>query len=76
MNRHVCLVAVQLTNTLFLKIFMINGLNFETTVIYKPITLQDQGLNQNRSVRLWTYLFLVLSHMTDIQIINYDNDIP
>ena len=32
-----------------LKIFMINGLNY---VIYKPITLQDQALNQNRSVRL------------------------
>ena len=34
-----------------LKIFMINGLNFQT-VTYKPITLQDQVLNQNRSVRL------------------------
>ena len=31
MNRHVCLVAVHLTNTLsVLKIFMIDGLNFQT----------------------------------------------
>ena len=29
MNRHVCLVALSLTNTLFLKIFMITGLNFK-----------------------------------------------
>ena len=30
MDRHVCLVAVSLTNSLSLKIFMISGLNFQT----------------------------------------------
>ena len=42
-----------------LKIFMINGLNFQTLNL--QAYRQDQALNQNRSVRSRTYLFLVLS---------------
>ena len=35
-----------------LKIFMINGLNFQAYNFYKLIILQNQALNQNRSVLL------------------------
>ena len=45
-----CFVALSLPDTV-LKMFMINGPNLQT-VIHKPITLYNQALNQNRSVRL------------------------
>ena len=66
-HKQECVFGVfKFQNYSVLDVVTINGLNLQTVLFTGLITLQNQGLQGNPFIRLYTCLFLVLSAISSI----------